>query len=91
MEGIDFMVDPDVQDLDVTLEIIELTPANLSGGKQLISTIANTASTRDVTGTGVIPAQLEITEAPLYDFGTLINSQTTSFTLMKNSAGKETI
>jgi hypothetical protein len=66
MEGIDFMADPDVQDLDVTLEIIELTPANLSGGKQLISNIANTAfqsrkaNILETLNESLVPRKLEL-------------------------------
>ena len=66
MEGTDFMVDPDVQDLDLTLTIIELTPANLSGGKQLISNLANTAfqsrkaNILETLNESLVPRKLEL-------------------------------
>jgi hypothetical protein len=66
MEGIDFMVDPDVQDLDVSLEIMEMTPDNLSGGKQLISSFANKAfqsrkaSILETLNESLVPRKLEL-------------------------------
>ena len=42
-EGDEFMLDPIVDDLDITLNLTQLTPANLSGGKGLVTRLLNAA------------------------------------------------
>jgi hypothetical protein len=42
-EGDKFFVEPTIKDMAVTLSILELAPANLSGGHELLSTLAMAA------------------------------------------------
>jgi len=49
--------------------------------------ITQVSADRDLTGVGVIPANLVIDMAPVYDFGTLIISQNATFTFTVTNAG----
>lgn len=72
--------------------VVTFTPVNVGVQLDQIEIqydngVTTVSSTRDVQGEGVIPATLEITQAPLYDFGTLINSQTANFVFTITNTG----
>ena len=61
--------------------VVTFTPVNVGVKLDQIKIeydngVSSVTTTRDIQGEGVVPAILEITDAPLYNFGTLIISQT---------------